>query len=528
MPTLKNDVTAANETAIVGTSAHHHGVAGESKENGAGLVGVSVGGEGVSGYSTEGPGIVGQSDQKTGVRGLSKPGPGVEGVSERGDGVRGTSDSGAGVSGRSGAGHGVVAQSDSGSGVRAVSKSGRGVEGWSESSYGVSGDSASSAGVRGTSANGRGIEGWSTRSEGVFGISDTGTGVWGVAGRSRFAGLTAVDDIGGLFRAGVAARDWAAAMQPPAAAPDLRAREASTPAHGTHDAPPADVKGAGAQAASLALGERPSAASDVSAAHRPESPVAGAVFERPDASSVADVAALAVDESAGIGVYGEHRAAGIGVKAVSRAGMGLAAYSTEHEAVHAETHSPVTAAIAAFNLNRRATGAAIYAKKEGPRGHAGFFDGRVWVSGELGVGGDVVLANADCAEDFDVADTTAAEPGTVMTIGDDGVLQPSCLAYDRCVVGVVSGAGTYRPALVLDKQPSCEARSPVALLGKVFCKVSAAFGAIEPGDLLTTSPLPGHAMKASDPARAFGAVIGKALRPLREGEGLIPIVIALQ
>jgi hypothetical protein len=66
------------------------------------------------------------------------------------------------------------------------------------------------------------------------------------------------------------------------------------------------------------------------------------------------------------------------------------------------------------------------------------------------------------------------------------------------------------------------------LLGKVFCKVDAQYGAVEVGDLLTTSPTPGHAMKASDPAKAFGAVIGKALRPLTEGHSLIPILIALQ
>jgi hypothetical protein len=53
-------------------------------------------------------------------------------------------------------------------------------------------------------------------------------------------------------------------------------------------------------------------------------------------------------------------------------------------------------------------------------------------------------------------------------------------------------------------------------------------GAIEVGDLLTTSPTRGHAMKVDEPMKAFGAVIGKALRPLREGQGLIPILIALQ
>ena len=65
-------------------------------------------------------------------------------------------------------------------------------------------------------------------------------------------------------------------------------------------------------------------------------------------------------------------------------------------------------------------------------------------------------------------------------------------------------------------------------MGKVFCKVDAQFGAIEVGDLLTTSPTPGHAMKANDPLKAFGSVIGKALRTLKEGQGLIPILIALQ
>jgi hypothetical protein len=33
-------------------------------------------------------------------------------------------------------------------------------------------------------------------------------------------------------------------------------------------------------------------------------------------------------------------------------------------------------------------------------------------------------------------------------------------------------------------------------------------------------------MKATDSAQAFGAVIGKALKPLREGQGVIPILVA--
>jgi hypothetical protein len=81
---------------------------------------------------------------------------------------------------------------------------------------------------------------------------------------------------------------------------------------------------------------------------------------------------------------------------------------------------------------------------------------------------------------------------------------------------------------VLDKRQTPGNRQPIALMGKVFCKVDAQFGPIKVGDLLTTSPTPGHAMKTNDPFKAFGAVIGKALQPLTEGQGLIPILIALQ
>jgi hypothetical protein len=48
------------------------------------------------------------------------------------------------------------------------------------------------------------------------------------------------------------------------------------------------------------------------------------------------------------------------------------------------------------------------------------------------------------------------------------------------------------------------------------------------GDLLTTSDRPGHAMKLTDPLRGFGAVIGKALKPMASGQGLLPILVALQ
>jgi hypothetical protein len=148
--------------------------------------------------------------------------------------------------------------------------------------------------------------------------------------------------------------------------------------------------------------------------------------------------------------------------------------------------------------------------------------------GDIEITGDIRLANADCAEDFDIAGLVKIEPGTVMVIDSEGALRESDRAYDKRVAGVISGAGNFKPGIVLDKQESSRNRMPIALLGKVYCKVDAQYGTIEVGDLLTTSLTPGHAMKTCDPLKAFGAVIGKALRPLTEGQGLIPILIALQ
>lgn len=154
--------------------------------------------------------------------------------------------------------------------------------------------------------------------------------------------------------------------------------------------------------------------------------------------------------------------------------------------------------------------------------------GDIFNGGNLSVSGDIFLPGADCAEHFDVAGEAALEPGTVLIIDDMGGLRESGRAYDRRVAGVVSGAGELRPGIILDRRESAEGRAPVALVGKVYCKAEASTAPIEVGDLLTTSSAPGHAMRAADRDRAFGAVLGKALKPLPEGHGLIPILVALQ
>ena len=142
--------------------------------------------------------------------------------------------------------------------------------------------------------------------------------------------------------------------------------------------------------------------------------------------------------------------------------------------------------------------------------------------------GDVILAGADCAEEFDFVGLKNVEPGTMMVLNNQGAVQESDRSYDKKVAGVVSGAGEYKPGLVLDRQHTQNNRKPIAMLGKVYCKVDAQYSSADVGDLSTTSPMPGYAMKTEDPFKAFGAVIGKALHPLHKGKGLISILNMLQ
>lgn len=110
-----------------------------------------------------------------------------------------------------------------------------------------------------------------------------------------------------------------------------------------------------------------------------------------------------------------------------------------------------------------------------------------------------------------------------------GELSVSARAYDRTVAGVVSGAGGVKPGMLMGQRSSkADGKHPVALTGRVYCFVDASLGAIEPGDLITTSDTPGHGIKVNDHARAQGAIIGKAMTGLVSGKGLVLVLVSLQ
>jgi hypothetical protein len=234
-------------------------------------------------------------------------------------------------------------------------------------------------------------------------------------------------------------------------------------------------------------------------------------------------AVLAVNTGKGQGIYAEaktgHSYGEATVTAKNLAdGPGIFAESTKWNGVHAQTSSD-KAAVAAINTGG---GPGIWAESKTGSRLAGHFEGNVEVTG------DIYLTNADCAEDFEISVAEQIDAGTVMALNDVGQLEPGKIPYDKRVAGVVSGAGDLKPALILGRRQGQKDKLPIALVGRVNCRVDANYGPIEVGDLLTTSPTVGYAMKASDPTRSFGAVIGKALRPLKNGTDLIPILVALQ
>jgi cytoskeletal protein CcmA (bactofilin family) len=110
---------------------------------------------------------------------------------------------------------------------------------------------------------------------------------------------------------------------------------------------------------------------------------------------------------------------------------------------------------------------------------------------------------ADYAEWIDYSGSVAPQPGDVLSASPSGTIavNESTKAYDSALVGVVStnpyqvGGNNNGHSVVL------------ALTGRVPVKVSLQNGPILPGDPLTSSSIPGVAMKATAP----GEIIGTAL-----------------
>lgn len=150
------------------------------------------------------------------------------------------------------------------------------------------------------------------------------------------------------------------------------------------------------------------------------------------------------------------------------------------------------------------------------------------VAGNAVVDGNIGAKYQDVAEW--VRTSTQLAPGTVVVIDpqENNQVLPASQAYDTRVAGVVSG----QPGILLGEAGDDKAK--VAHSGRVKVKADAQYGTIAVGDLLVTGGTPGYAMRSTPieisgtPIHRPGTIVGKALEPLKEGQGEILVFLTLQ
>jgi len=159
---------------------------------------------------------------------------------------------------------------------------------------------------------------------------------------------------------------------------------------------------------------------------------------------------------------------------------------------------------------------------------------KLHVVGNIVATGSITGASVVGATYQDVAEwvpaTSDLAPGTVVVLNTEKTneVMASAHEYDTAVAGVVSA----QPGIILGV--ASDSKEQIATTGRVKVRVDASFGAINVGDLLVTSNVPGTAMKSQPIEMAGrkihqpGTIIGKALEPLASGTGEILVLLSLQ
>jgi hypothetical protein len=150
------------------------------------------------------------------------------------------------------------------------------------------------------------------------------------------------------------------------------------------------------------------------------------------------------------------------------------------------------------------------------------------VTGNINVSGNINAKYQDVAEWVET--TLRLDDGTVVVVDPNfpDRVMASEFAYDTRIAGAVS----RQPGLILGDKG--DTKEMIAANGRVIIKVDATYGEIKIGDLLVTSPTPGHAMKSvpitigGHTIHRPGTILGKALQALPNGKGEILVLLILQ
>jgi hypothetical protein len=230
-----------------------------------------------------------------------------------------------------------------------------------------------------------------------------------------------------------------------------------------------------------------------------------------------------------IGVYGESpnyfgvmgsSTSSAGVAGQSVKWIGVYGESAQNEGVRGVAKGRGTAGVVGIGATM-----GVFGKSEDPNGTAIMSDGKLTTKTLE------ILGGSDIAEHFkSSAPKTTLEAGTLM-IADEktqGDVIPSSVAYDKKVVGVVSGANGIKTGMTLRQEGTLEGDAVIAVAGRVYVKASTINGKIKVGDMLTSSDIKGYAMKATHKRKSNGTIIGKALTSLDDKEGLVLMLVNLQ
>ena len=133
-------------------------------------------------------------------------------------------------------------------------------------------------------------------------------------------------------------------------------------------------------------------------------------------------------------------------------------------------------------------------------------------------GGSWTSTSFDLAEKINYENETGIEPGDIIVStgknGGESYADKSSYPYQETIIGIVSTQPAFVGGVPWEENPS---KSPVtdkalSLAGRVPAKVCTENGTIKVGDYLTSSSIPGVAMKATKP----GQVVGKAMEEYKE------------
>jgi hypothetical protein len=374
----------------------------------------------------------------------------------------------------------------------------------------VAGSSTAGLGVAGSSVTSNGVSGSSTNGAGVFGSSG-GIGVWGTSSARGVVGTLGATSCPGTYAVGGCGASLGVGVVASSITSDGLVASSTA-----GDAITANTTAGDALRTSTQFGVAVDGFSASNLGVWGHSNTGVGV--RADGATQAAVAALGGAGCAG--TTAAVSACGVNI------GDGVDASSTTGSGLVGTSGHPSGGGTAAGVIANNTGGGDIFIGEANGTHVAridstgkGFFDGGTQAGG------------ADYAESIKAVAHSHLHPGDVLSIAGRYEVGASRGRYSQRVIGVYS----TRPAVLAVGShrigQSLAGEVPVAMMGVVPTKVTAAGGAIRPGDLLTTSRMPGYAMRAR-PVRIHGvaiyptgAILGKALQPLRHGRGVIHVLL---